>query len=272
MAPFTYAVEASGDLAHWSVLGAAPVLTADQSELPPLIKPVSLILPISGASYLRVRATWTGSCGHSPFADSDRDSERALFSQPGPIAIAFRLDVGLTHHAMNFAKLNRVLHRWGALAVALPVLLVILTGLLLLLKKDLAWIQPPTQKGSSQELSLSFDRILEVAQSVPEAGIASWDDIDRLDVRPSKGMLKVRSTNRQEIQIDARTGEVLQVAFRRSDFIESLHDGSFFHENAKLWLFLPSALILLSLWVTGIYLFLLPYLVRRKRKKKAAAQ
>jgi len=149
------------------------------------------------------------------------------------------------------------------------VLVVIVTGLFLLLKKDVAWIQPPTQRGDSTELGLSFDEVLEIAKTVPEAEIESWHDVDRLDVRPSKGMLKVRGVNRWEVQIDAKSGEVLQVAFRRSDLIESLHDGSFFHDRVKLWLFLPSAVVLLALWITGIYLFLLPYLIRRKRKKPA---
>ncbi len=171
---------------------------------------------------------------------------------------------------MKYAKLNRVLHRWGAIAIAVPVLLVILTGLLLLLKKDFAWIQPPTQRGSSTQLTLSFDRIMEIARTVPEAGVESWEDVDRLDVRPSKGMLKIRGNNRWEIQLDAKTGEVLQVAFRRSDFIESLHDGTFFHDRVKLWVMLPSAVILLGLWTTGIYLFLLPHLNRRRRKKSAS--
>ena len=105
---------------------------------------------------------------------------------------------------MKFAKLNRVGHRWGSLLVAVPVLLVILTGLLLQLKKEVSWIQPSTQKGSSKELVLSFDEILEVCRTVPEAEIDGWGDIDRLDVRPSKGMLKVRADNRWEIQLDTR--------------------------------------------------------------------
>lgn len=170
---------------------------------------------------------------------------------------------------MKPAKLNRVLHRWGSIAVALPVLIVIVTGLILLLKKDVSWIQPPTIRGESKELTLGFDRILEISQTVPEAGIKTWNDIDRLDVRPSKGMLKVRARNRWEIQIDAKSGDVLQVAYRRSDLIESLHDGSFFHDKLKLWLFLPSALVLLALWITGIYLFFQPHLLRRKRRKTA---
>lgn len=168
---------------------------------------------------------------------------------------------------MKIAKLNRVVHRWGSLLVALPVLVVILSGLLLLLKKESSWIQPPTQKGSSKELSVGFDEVLDTCKTVSEAEIGSWDDVDRLDVRPGKGMLKVRANNSWEIQIDAKTGEILQVAYRRSDLIETLHDGTFFHEKVKLLVFLPSGVILLILWLTGIYLFVLPYLVRGKRRK-----
>ncbi len=152
--------------------------------------------------------------------------------------------------------------------IALPVLLVIVTGILLLLKKDSDWIQPPTQTGSSKDLLVSFDQVLEVVRSVPEAEVESWQDVDRLDVRPGKGMLKLRSKNGWEVQVDSRTGEVLQTAYRRTDLIESLHDGSFFHDKAKLGLFLPSALVLLGLWLTGIYLFLLPSLNRRRRQNK----
>jgi uncharacterized iron-regulated membrane protein len=164
---------------------------------------------------------------------------------------------------VNFAKTNRVFHRWGAICVALPLLLVISSGLMLQLKKQLSWIQPPTREGVSRELGLTFDQILQVARSVPEAQIDGWDDIDRLDVRPAEGMLKVRGVNRWEIQIDGATGDVLQVAYRRSDLIESLHDGSFFHDEVKLWIFFPSGLILLSLWISGLYMFLRPYLIRR---------
>ena len=39
----------------------------------------------------------------------------------------------------------------------------------------------------------------------------------------------------------------------------TIHDGSFFHDEAKLWVFFPSAMVLGVLWVTGSCLFLLPY-------------
>lgn len=167
---------------------------------------------------------------------------------------------------MKASLLNRKLHRWGAVISALPLLVVVLTGLLLLLKKEIAWIQPPTRKGGSMVASRSLDSLLEAARGAPEAGISSWDDVDRIDLRPSKGVAKIRAQSGWEVQVDLQTGERLQVAYRRSDFIESLHDGSWFHDRAKLGIFLPSALILLGLWFSGIYLFFLPYLARRRRQ------
>jgi len=171
---------------------------------------------------------------------------------------------------MKATVLNRKLHRFGAILVAVPLLLVLGTGILLLLKKDVAWIQPPTQRGTTSAPSVSFERILDVARRVETAGIEDWSDVDRLDVRPSKGIVKVRAKHsRVEVQIDTATGRVLQVAERRSDVIESLHDGSFFHDKVKLFVFLPCATVLLGLWFTGIYLFFLPHWVKAKKRRAA---
>lgn len=171
---------------------------------------------------------------------------------------------------MNPRIWNRKLHRWGAIAVAVPFLVVIATGLLLQLKKQVPWVQPAEIKGSAGTPALTLALILELAATVPHAGIKTWEDIDRIDVRPSKGMAKVVGTSRWEVQLDLATGTVLQTAYRRSDLIESIHDGSFFHPSAKLWLFFPTAIVVLGLWITGIYLFLIPYLGRRRNAARRA--
>ena len=167
----------------------------------------------------------------------------------------------------SLTTLNRKIHHWGSIAIAVPLTIVLVTGVLLLLKKDFTWVQPPTIKGAEKGISLEFDQILAIARTVPEAEIETWADIDRLDVRPGKGMLKVRAENSWEIQIDSTTGAVLQVAYRRSDLIESIHDGSFFGDYAKLWVFLPSALVVIVLWITGMVLFFHPYLARSRNRK-----
>lgn len=174
---------------------------------------------------------------------------------------------------MKLSRLNRLVHRWGAITIALPAIVVIVSGIILQLKKESAWIQPATSRGVGTQPSLSFDQILSAAQAVPEAEVKSWDDIDRLDVRPNKGVVKVRCNNRWEVQLDTQTAEVLQVAYRRSDLIEAIHDGSFFADAAKLWVFLPTAVVFAVLWGTGIYLFFQPRLAKRRnrlRRQKTA--
>jgi uncharacterized iron-regulated membrane protein len=170
---------------------------------------------------------------------------------------------------ISWNRWSRKLHRWGAFIACLPLLLVISTGLLLQVKKQVDWVQPSTQTGTGQVPQLAFDRILAVCRKVPEAQIDDWQDIDRLDVRPSRGLVKVQCKNRWEIQIDFQTGDVLSSTYRRSDLIESLHDGSFFSDFAKLWLFLPNGLVLLGLWFSGMYLWWLPINAKRKKKKKS---
>ncbi|MBL0939548.1 MAG: PepSY domain-containing protein [Gemmatimonadaceae bacterium] len=167
----------------------------------------------------------------------------------------------------NFRILNRKLHRWGSIAVALPFLVVIVSGLLLQVKKQVPWVQPPEQRTENKIPQVTMEQVIALAQSVPEAQVKEWSDIDRLDVRPSKGLLKVITTSNWELQVDLKTGALLQSTYRRSDIIETLHDGSWFHDNVKLYVFLPVAVIVFGLWVTGIYLFFLPYWVKANRRR-----
>lgn len=167
---------------------------------------------------------------------------------------------------MHFKKANRLVHKWVTIVIVTPLLVTFVTGILLLTKKEFDFIQPPTTKGESTIPSVSFQQVLSIANSVERAQISSWDDVDRLDVRPSKGIIKIRSNNSIEIQIDSQTGDVLQVAKRRSDFIETIHDGTFYQKNANLWLMLPVAITALVMAITGIIMFFIPYLSKKKRR------
>lgn len=173
----------------------------------------------------------------------------------------------------SFRKNSRSIHLWLSLVIFIPVIIVIASGLLLQVKKEFDWIQPPTQKvqkvqkGQNSAPTLPFEGVLDAVKQVPQVNLNSWDDIDRLDVRPGKGIIKVRGKNHWEVQLDAQSGDVLQVAYRRTDTIEAIHDGSWFFEGAKLWLFLPAALLLFVLWVTGLVM-LYTTLKSKYRKKK----
>lgn len=167
---------------------------------------------------------------------------------------------------MKLPLVNRRVHYWLSAAVAAPLLLVTASGLLLQVKKQVPWVQPPEARGSGGPAA-SFDQLLAACRAVPEAGVRGWDDITRLDVRPNKGLVKVQTHSGYEVQLDAATAGVLRVAYRRSDLIESLHDGSFFGDAVKLGVFLPAGVGLLLLWLTGAYLFALPRLVRRRKAR-----
>ena len=68
------------------------------------------------------------------------------------------------------------------------------------------------------------------------------------------------------MQVDLGTGQVLQTAYRRSDLIESIHDGSFFAGDwTKLGLFLPAGLVLLFLWISGLWMWWVPFIAKRRR-------
>lgn len=152
--------------------------------------------------------------------------------------------------------------------------LVIGAGLLLIVKKEFDWIQPPTVKGEALDAvpAQTMEQLFAAAKSVPELALEDWRDLSRVDFKPGKGVVKFVSANNWEAQIDTQTGEVLQVSFRRSDIIESLHDGSFFADWVKLYVFFPSGVILMILWGTGIYLFFLPHVKKmRKRAKRQTA-
>lgn len=152
--------------------------------------------------------------------------------------------------------------------MAIPLIIVIVSGLLLQVKKQFAWVQPPTVRGAQKIPAVTWTQILAQAQTVQPAGVTDWQDIERLDIRIVDGVTKVQCKNGWELQIDSASGKILSSAYRRSDLIESIHDGSFFSELAKLWIFLPSGIVLLMLWFTGIYLWYLP--IGKMRKKKRA--
>lgn len=173
---------------------------------------------------------------------------------------------------MNLNLLNRKIHYWISFAFALPLLVIILTGLTLQLKKHWTWVQPPEQRGSTQVPAVDFEHLLAAAiRAVPET--QGWSDVHRVDVRPSRGIAKITLKNQWEVQVDLGTGAVLQTAFRRSDWLESLHDGSFFAGDwTRLGLFFPTAIALLWLLVSGLWMWWVPFGAQRRRdsRKRAA--
>ncbi len=173
---------------------------------------------------------------------------------------------------MRVNVLARRIHYWVALAIAVPVAVIFGTGMLLQVKKQWNWVQPSEIRGTGTVPAISLEQILLSVRSVPSLQVSGWDDIKRIDLRADRGLAKVTVKGNWEVQVDLGTGAVLQSRYRRSDLLESLHDGSFFlGDLTKLGVFLPSGIALCLMWLTGLWMFWLPFSVRRKRRRTHAA-
>lgn len=175
---------------------------------------------------------------------------------------------------MKAQKIFRLVHHWGSIIVAIPLVIMTLAGLVLMVKKEISWIQPPTLKGSAPGEMPHFT----IADLYHKAADASFKigkvfpvfaALDRVDVKPDKGTVKFITSDGLEVQVDMATGAVLQIAVRQSDWFEKLHDGSLFANWVKFYIFLPAGIILFFLWATGLYLFILTeYKKARSRSKR----
>lgn len=167
----------------------------------------------------------------------------------------------------------RVVHRWVGLTLALLLVISSVTGILLALKKEVKLIQPPTQKGISKNLA-DWKPIDELSLIAEEAFIKKYPDqkdnaVDRMDVRPSKGVVKVLfEKGYWEVQVDGVSGEVKSIAQRHSDWIEHLHDGSIVSHAFKLFSMNFLGIGLLFLICSGVWLWYGPKKLRKKKKKR----
>lgn len=170
---------------------------------------------------------------------------------------------------MKPTLINRRVHYWLTLVVAIPLLATVTTGVMLQLKKHWSWVQPSEKKGIGDSPTVGFDKMLETIRADPQFEKLGWSDVKRIDVRPSKGMAKWTLKDDWEVQIDIQTGELLQLAIRRSDWIESIHDGSFFlGDVSKLGVFLPAGIGLMGMLLSGILMFLQPIVSKRRKLKR----
>lgn len=164
------------------------------------------------------------------------------------------------------SRFMRKWHRWISIIIALPFLITMVTGIVLATRGFNSWVQPEYPTGQVG-LQISFEQILAAAQSVPEAQIKTWKDVSQIDIRPGNGRIRLRAKNTQvEMQIDGVNGQVLGTGIRRSSLLVSLHEGAYFGPVVRYGIFLPSAVGVLFLLISGVYIFIQPFLIKRKKK------
>lgn len=150
-------------------------------------------------------------------------------------------------------------HLWLGIATTGIVLVICLTGILLNHKRPLG-LMPDVPNPSPGALSASLP-VAELAaraeRAVPAEVAAAG--IDRMDLRPGDGLVKVRFDDREvhEVTVDLASGRVLHVGLRNDVFLEKLHSGEIFGGQGVLLSDL-AAVALAILLISGYWLWLYP--------------
>jgi hypothetical protein len=156
------------------------------------------------------------------------------------------------------------------LATLLTLVLAI-TGVALNHKRALGLMPDPARPGPvalRDAPSLAdFERLARVALAAGRQGADAVDvparagaiEIDRMDVRPGHGLVKVRFDDADvtEVTLALADGAVLHVGARGDVFMEKLHSGELFGDG---WILLSdgAAVALLILTLSGLWLWLFP--------------
>ena len=92
-------------------------------------------------------------------------------------------------------RLMRKTHKWGGILFAIVLVNLSVTGILLLVKKDFAWIQPPTSTGAEGDPArfITPAALFAIVLAQGHPAFRVLDDIDRVDFRPGKRVYKVQS-------------------------------------------------------------------------------
>lgn len=183
---------------------------------------------------------------------------------------------------VTFFRLLWEVHKWIGVTAGLVLLLSASTGFFLLIKKKYDWIQPVSQAGTpgTPEQRATFAQLYDsiFTHSCDEhpdgfPAFQDYEDIERLDVRPDKNIVKVRShVDWMEVQLDLTTAEVLSYKQRYSDWFEQLHDGQLIAGWWHEWGMPVIAIAFLLMVFTGYLIWLWPkYVKRRNRRRRQAS-
>jgi uncharacterized iron-regulated membrane protein len=149
-------------------------------------------------------------------------------------------------------------HLWLGIIISALLIVICITGILLNHKRGLG-LMPDVPHAATGE----FADALPMAELVRLAGVAAPEaaaaGVDRLDVRPRSGLMKVRFRDADvtEVTIDVNNGSVLHVGLRNDVFLEKLHSGEIFGDR---WVLLSdfAAIVLVILIISGYWLWLFP--------------
>ncbi|MGI8600368.1 MAG: PepSY domain-containing protein [Chitinophagaceae bacterium] len=147
------------------------------------------------------------------------------------------MDAAKRKRQAKWIRQFRKIHRFTGIFLFAFFLLIGITGLLLGWKKQIGFL-PGTAKGISSNaadwLPLESLKTKATAYLIDSVDGNLSTKLDRIDVRPDKGIAKmIYADHYFELQLDCTTGYIIKTGERNSDFIEHLHDFSIFDREIK---------------------------------------
>lgn len=142
----------------------------------------------------------------------------------------------------------RTWHAYIGLIAALPLLVIVVTGLVLQLRNQFESIQPKTLTMKLEE----GKRLLSMEEVIVKFPPGK---IEQIIYRPSKGNYSIRIKGGDEIQMNPQTGDVVKDMPRRAGLLIDIHQGSWMGPFGQYGIHFLAGLSLFFLLISGVLLF-----------------
>lgn len=178
----------------------------------------------------------------------------------GPVSVQPAAKVKLPwSDSRRWSRLMFHLHLWIGIMLTAILIVISITGILLNHKRGLGLMPdvPHTPSGPLTQ-ALSISELAQAAERTAGPAVATAG-IDRMDVRPGDGVVKVRFNDAlvTEVDLDLVTGQVVVSEPRNDVFLEKLHSAEIL---GKRWVLVSdiAAAGLLLLLASGVWIWLYP--------------
>ncbi|HEX6944336.1 MAG TPA: PepSY-associated TM helix domain-containing protein [Gemmatimonadaceae bacterium] len=186
---------------------------------------------------------------------------------------------GATRHRRTLSRAAFYIHLWLGVLSTIALIAISITGIVLNHKRGLGLMPDvPHEASGAFTAAIPLERMAYAALvAAPQAAKGDWKEgdpvdiglIDRMDVRPRNGFVKVRLRDKasMEMTVDINSGQVIHTGRRGDVFLEKLHSGEIFGGLPFVILSDIAAIALVLTLLTGYWLWLVPKLSRGTREE-----
>ena len=148
------------------------------------------------------------------------------------------------------SKLTKKVRKWHrslAMLFFIPMILTLVTGVFLVYRKELSFMQPK-MKGDSVKLT-QFANYDQLEAKISDLGIEAV--VSHYRFYPSKGIISARTKDYRDFHFRADSLDLVGEYDRNDSFFIKLHEGSYFGDWSRIFILGPMAFGLLILCISG---------------------